>query len=92
MIKNGFLRFCNDTEIACCKAEKELEFLRNENAELRTQLAVSQRRGQAAVEALHQVQFDIDCAECRCDLDDIKGYIDDEIVGKLLSGPQEAGE
>ena len=25
MIKNGFIRFCNDPETACCKAEAEQE-------------------------------------------------------------------
>lgn len=44
MLRDGFLRFCNDPEIACCKAERELEQLRTENASLREQLAESQRR------------------------------------------------
>ena len=39
MLRDGFLRFCNDPEIACCKAERELEQLRTENASLREQLA-----------------------------------------------------
>ena len=52
MPKDGFLRFCDNPEIACCKAEKELERLRNENAALRIQLSESQRREQAAVEDL----------------------------------------
>lgn len=35
MFRNGFTRFCNDPEIACCKAEKELEQLRAELTELK---------------------------------------------------------
>lgn len=50
MLKNGFLRFCDNPEIACCKAERELEQLRAENASLRERLAESQRRELAAVE------------------------------------------
>ena len=50
MLKDGFLRFCDNPEIACCKAEKELEQLRNENVALRAKLSESQRREQAAVE------------------------------------------
>ena len=34
MIKNGFLRFCDDPEIACCKVEAELGNLRIENKRL----------------------------------------------------------
>ena len=44
MLKAGFLRFCDNPEIACCKAERELEHLRSENALLRKRLAESQRR------------------------------------------------
>ena len=54
MLRDGFLRFCNDPEIACCKAERELEQLRAENALLLAQLAESQRREQAAVEAIRK--------------------------------------
>jgi hypothetical protein len=39
MLKDGFLRFCNDPEIACCRAEKELELLRDENERLYAKLA-----------------------------------------------------
>ncbi len=35
MLRNGFTRFCDDPEIACCKAEKELEQLRAELTELK---------------------------------------------------------
>ena len=48
MIKNGFLRFCDDPEITCCKAEKELGQLRQENIVLREALEESQRRAQDA--------------------------------------------
>lgn len=44
MLKDGFLRFCDDPEIACCRAEAELGRLREENTQLRTQLAESQRK------------------------------------------------
>lgn len=53
MLRDGFLRFCDNPEIACCKAERELEQLRAENASLRAQLAESQRRERAAVEDLN---------------------------------------
>jgi hypothetical protein len=39
MLRDGFLRFCDDPEIACCRAEAELGQLRIENAQLRAQLA-----------------------------------------------------
>jgi len=35
MLKDGFLRFCDDPELACCRAEAELGQLRIENARLR---------------------------------------------------------
>ena len=54
MLRDGFLRFCDNPEIACCKAERELEQLRAENASLRAQLAESQRRERAAVEDARQ--------------------------------------
>ncbi len=31
MLKDGFLRFCDDPEVACCRAEHELGQLRREN-------------------------------------------------------------
>lgn len=68
MLRDGFLRFCNDPEIACCKAERELEQLRTENASLREQLAESQRREQAAVEDMTAVlkrDSDYICAYCK---------------------------
>ena len=68
MLRDGFLRFCNDPEIACCKAERELEQLRTGNASLREQLAESQRRGQAAVEDMTAVlkrDSDDICAYCK---------------------------
>ena len=49
MLRDGFLRFCDNPEIACCKAERELEQLRAENASLRAKLAESQHRERAAV-------------------------------------------
>ena len=61
MLKSGFLRFCDNPEIACCKAERELEQLRTENASLREQLDESQRREQAAVEDLSIYK---DCGFC----------------------------
>ena len=68
MLRDGFLRFCNDPEIACCKAERELKQLRAENASLREQLAESQRREQAAVEDMTAVlkrDSDDICAYCK---------------------------
>ena len=56
MLRDGFLRFCNDPEIACCKAERELEQLRTENASLREQLAEAQRRADAAVKCIEDVE------------------------------------
>lgn len=35
MLRDGFLRFCDDPEIACIRAEKELEQLRNEISRIR---------------------------------------------------------
>ena len=81
MLRDGFLRFCNDPEIACCKAEKELERLRNDNAILRTQLAESQRRERAATEVLQTIDWVGSGA---------KGRIEDAIG--MLCGPQEAGK
>ena len=39
MFKYGFTRFCDDPEITCCKAEKELELLHEENERLYAELA-----------------------------------------------------
>ena len=50
MIKNGFLRFCDDPELACCRAERELGQLREKNVQLRSQLQDAERRERAAVE------------------------------------------
>ena len=66
MLRDGFLRFCNDPEIACCKAERELEQLRTENASLREQLAESQRRERAAVEDLKRFSA---CCQCNANID-----------------------
>lgn len=57
MLRDGFLRFCNDPEIACCKAEAELGRLRTENAQLRSQLQEAQRRERAAVEMLQTIDW-----------------------------------
>ena len=48
MLKDGFLRFCDDPEIACCRGEAELGQLRQENIRLRAELLESQRREQTA--------------------------------------------
>jgi len=64
MLRDGFLRFCNDPEIACCKAERELEQLRTENASLREQLAEAQRREKAAVEDMNEAQGCV-CLICK---------------------------
>ena len=55
MLRDGFLRFCNDPEIACCKAEREFKQLRVEAANqqalclrLQAQLASTLTRAEAA--------------------------------------------
>jgi hypothetical protein len=45
MLKDGFLRFCNDPELACCRAEAELGQLREENARLHAELAAYANSG-----------------------------------------------
>jgi len=35
LLRDGFLRFCDDPEISCCKAEHELDELRSEVKRLR---------------------------------------------------------
>ena len=42
MNKYGFLRFCDDPEIACCRAERELFQLRTDYAQLRAELEQAQ--------------------------------------------------
>lgn len=79
MLKTGFLRFCDNPEIACCKAEKELERLRNEDVTLKAQLAESQRRERAAVEDMEHIASEIE----ECDWILAKGG---ELVGSLHLG------
>ena len=62
MLRDGFLRFCNDPEIVCCKAERELEQLRTENASLREPLTESQRREKAAI---HDIMCRDHCDVCK---------------------------
>lgn len=50
MLRDGFLRFCDDPELACCRAEAELGQLRTENARLTKERDEAQRRERAAVE------------------------------------------
>ena len=94
MLKDGFLRFCDNPEIACCKAEKELERLRNENAALRIQLSESQRREQAAVEDIARLVAstpDIKCSiVCDGDCLDCTGSATGTPRGYHYRGPQEA--
>ena len=47
MLRDGFLRFCDDPELACCRAEKELEQLRTENVRLQAVLAGLQELAKA---------------------------------------------
>jgi hypothetical protein len=47
MLRDGFLRFCDDPEIACCRAEAELGQLRTENAQLHAKLAELQELAKA---------------------------------------------
>jgi hypothetical protein len=55
MLRDGFLRFCDNPEIACCKAEAELGRLRQENHRLRAELLKSQRRERAAIADLEYI-------------------------------------
>ena len=50
MFKYGFTRFCDDPEITCCKAEKELELLHEENERLYAELAELQELAKAKEE------------------------------------------
>ncbi len=59
MLKDGFLRFCDDPEIACCRGEAELGQLRQENIRLRAELLESQRRESAAVECIEEIEFSL---------------------------------
>jgi hypothetical protein len=52
MLKDGFLRFCNDPEIACCKAEAELGRLRQENAALKSERDEQYKTAQTAIRAM----------------------------------------
>ncbi len=52
MLKDGFLRFCDDPEISCCRGEAELGLLREENVRLRAQLAERERE----IERLREAQ------------------------------------
>jgi hypothetical protein len=47
MLRDGFLRFCDDPDLACCRAEKELEQLRTENVRLQAVLAGLQELAKA---------------------------------------------
>lgn len=102
MLRDGFLRFCDNPEIACCKAERELEQLRAENASLRAQLAESQRRERAAVEErdtlmrryakqVEIIRHKIDCGGFTPDEQEL---LDDLMLPRSYDrrGPQEAGE
>ena len=93
MLKTGFLRFCDNPEIACCKAERELEQLRSENALLRKRLADSQRSEQAAVNDLQKSIKFYALGTCICGLC-LKHSCNEFCYGKSWEwrGPQEAGE
>ena len=96
MLRDGFLRFCDNPEIACCKAERELEQLRTENASLREQLAASQHRERAAVEDLKRFSA---CCQCNANIDgSCCDMFDGTAENKYFCsnwqwrGPQEAGK
>ena len=101
MLKAGFLRFCDNPEIACCKAERELEHLRSENALLRKRLSESQRRERAALEDMKFGPCCVTCANSRitglrgvCALGG-KESCNDGVHGYKKwqwRGPQEAGK
>lgn len=70
MLRDGFLRFCDDPELACCRGEVELGRLRNENAQLHSQLLDAQRRADAAVECIEKID-DWNNHFCYHDLEEI---------------------
>ena len=93
MIKNGFLRFCDDPELACCRAERELGQLREKNVQLRSQLQDAERRERAAVEnynvlvGLIAERLSAGSFEKLCELaDELEVFVTD------WRGPQEAGK
>ena len=64
MLRDGFLRFCDNPDLACCRAEQELERLRSENVSLRAQLAASQCREQAAEQDIQLAADGMICDIC----------------------------
>lgn len=83
MIKNGFIRFCNEPETACCKAEAEL--------------ADSRRRESAAVEDLRDsANCDSVCKHGRCndnDCEEHKGTLTENSINSCFEwrGTQKKG-
>jgi uncharacterized Fe-S cluster-containing MiaB family protein len=63
MYSDGFLRFCDDPEIACCKAEAELMRLRTENERLHADVAKLQQLAKAQAEG--RLVEAVRCGECR---------------------------
>ena len=92
MHRDGFLRFCDDPEIACCRAEAELGQLRTENARLTKERDEAQRRERAAVECQNVLvgliaeRLSAGSFEKLCELaDELEVFVTD------WRGPQEAG-
>jgi hypothetical protein len=83
MLRDGFLRFCVDPEIACCRAEAELERLRAENVQLRVKLAESMRREQSMLVDMALIAGDA-ISEKKCYI--CKYYVDGQ--GCELDGTQ----
>lgn len=94
MLKDGFLRFCDDPEISCCRGEAELGLLREENVRLRAQLAVRDAEIDRLTEALEIAKRGhVDCmsaerqADGKC-LGYGRGENDDEPCAQCSNCPQ----
>jgi len=76
MFRDGFLRFCDDPDLACCRAEKELEQLRTENVRLQAVLAGLQELAKAKAEGRGKVAHgkwisEEICSACNFDICDM---------------------
>lgn len=99
MHRDGFLRFCDDPEIACCRAEAELGQLRTENARLTKERDEAQRRERAAVSDVeHAARYN--CGICGVCAHHAKFWVgggcnlinNGEPCKWQWRGPQEAGK
>ena len=65
MLKDGFLRYCDDPDIACCRGEAELGRLRIENARRRADLERVERERDAAIADIKCVPSIWPCYACK---------------------------